>query len=90
MLVTASNGRSPTIKRQVKVIEGRLDAWEQNKNNGRINKKMNTPLLEIEDLHAKVAGKEIIKGFNLCHQRGRGSCDYGGRTVPENRPCPIC
>lgn len=26
---------------------------------------MTTPLLEIEDLHAKVGDKEIIKGFNL-------------------------
>ena len=31
---------------------------------------MNTPLLEIEDLHAKVAGKEIIKGFNLVINEG--------------------
>ncbi len=31
---------------------------------------MNTPLLEIEDLYAGVAGKEIIKGFNLTINEG--------------------
>ncbi len=31
---------------------------------------MNTPLLEIEDLHAEVCGKSIIKGFNLTINEG--------------------
>ena len=31
---------------------------------------MSTPLLEIEDLHARVAGREIIKGFNLTINEG--------------------
>lgn len=31
---------------------------------------MNTPLLEIEDLYAKVGDKEIIKGFNLTINEG--------------------
>ena len=31
---------------------------------------MTAPLLEIEDLHATVAGKEIIKGFNLTINEG--------------------
>lgn len=30
----------------------------------------NTPLLEIEDLHARVCDKEIIKGFNLTINEG--------------------
>lgn len=30
----------------------------------------NTPLLEIEDLHARVCDKEIIKGFNLIINEG--------------------
>lgn len=31
---------------------------------------MSTPLLEIEDLHAEVGGKSIIKGFNLTVNEG--------------------
>ena len=31
---------------------------------------MTTPLLEIEDLHARVQDKEIIKGFNLIINEG--------------------
>ena len=31
---------------------------------------MSTPLLEIEDLHARVAGREIIKGLNLTINEG--------------------
>ena len=33
-------------------------------------RKMKTPLLEIEDLYAKVGDKEIIKGFNLTINEG--------------------
>ena len=31
---------------------------------------MKTPLLEIEDLYARVGDKEIIKGFNLTINEG--------------------
>ena len=32
---------------------------------------MSTPLLEIEDLQARVCDREIIKGFNLTINEGK-------------------
>ncbi len=49
---------------------------------------MTTPLLEIEDLSARVCDKEIIKGFNLTINEGEVHAVMG-RTGPENQPCPM-
>ena len=50
-----------------------------------------TPLLEIEDLHAKVADKEIIKGFNLTINEGEVHAIMGpngaGKSTLSNVIC---
>lgn len=50
-----------------------------------------TPLLEIEDLHAKVGDKEIIKGFNLTINEGEVHAVMGpngaGKSTLSNVIC---
>ncbi|MBE6444230.1 MAG: Fe-S cluster assembly ATPase SufC [Alphaproteobacteria bacterium] len=52
---------------------------------------MTTPLLEIEDLYAKVDGKEIIKGFNLTINYGEIHAIMGpngaGKSTLSNVLC---
>ena len=50
-----------------------------------------TPLLEIENLHAKVGDKEIIKGFNLTINEGEVHAVMGpngaGKSTLSNVIC---
>lgn len=52
---------------------------------------MTTPLLEIEDLHARVCDKEIIKGFNLVINEGEVHALMGpngaGKSTLSNVLC---
>ncbi len=52
---------------------------------------MTTPLLEIEDLHARVCDKEIVKGFNLTINEGEVHAIMGpngaGKSTLSNILC---
>ena len=52
---------------------------------------MTTPLLEIEDLYARVCDKEIVKGFNLTINEGEVHAVMGpngaGKSTLSNILC---
>ncbi len=47
-------------------------------------------MLKIENLHATVADKPILKGLSLDVERGRDPCDHGAERRGQVDARPMC